>query len=118
MAGDTANVLEDIELIIDPDPFFTSYHIYSMNKKARSKNPLNSKAPFKWVLMDRIASTAPKSLTSDTKYSNYLLIFHSYYKMKKCDGMEKISTGEVMDNLDWNISSLSINSSVKTFSIL
>ena len=69
-------------------------------KKARSKNPLNPKAPFKWVLMDRIASTAPKSLTSDTKYSNYLLIFHSYYKMKKCDGMEKISTGEVMDKMD------------------
>ena len=37
MAGDTANVLKDIEIRIYPDPFCTSCHIYSMNKKARSK---------------------------------------------------------------------------------
>ena len=31
--GDTANVWEDVELRIDPDPFFTSCKIYSVNKK-------------------------------------------------------------------------------------
>ena len=45
--GDTANVWEDIELRIDPDPFCTSCKIYSMNKKARSKIPLKPKSPFK-----------------------------------------------------------------------
>ena len=74
LAGDTANVWEDIGLRIDPDPFCTSCQIYSMNKKARSKIPLKPKAPFKWVFTDIIPSTAPKSLTSDTKIYNYLLI--------------------------------------------
>ena len=46
-----------------------------MNKKARSKIPLKPKAPFKWVFMDIIPSTAPKILTSDTTFYNYLLIF-------------------------------------------
>ena len=58
------------EPIIDPDPFFTSCHIYSMNKKARSKNPLNPKAYFKWVFIDIILATAPIFLTSDTTLSN------------------------------------------------
>ena len=49
IAGDTANVWEDAELKKDPDPFFTSCKISSMNKKARSKLPLKPKAPFKWV---------------------------------------------------------------------
>ena len=66
LAGNTANVWEEVELIIDPDPFCTSCKISSMNRKARSKVPLNPKAPFKWVFMDIIPSTAPKSLTSDT----------------------------------------------------
>ena len=51
IAGDTANVWEDVELRIDTDPFCTSCKISSMNKKARSKIPLNPKAPFKWVFM-------------------------------------------------------------------
>ena len=68
IAGDTANVWEDVELIIDPDPFCTLCQISSMNKKARSKVPLKPKAPFKWVFMDIIPSTAPKSLTSDTTF--------------------------------------------------
>ena len=72
LAGDTDNVWEDVELIIDPDPFFTSCKISSMKKKARSKIPLKPKAPFKWVFMDIIPSTAPKILTSDTTFSNYL----------------------------------------------
>ena len=71
-----------------------------MNKKARSKILLNPKAPFKWVFMDIIPSTAPKSLTSDTTFSNYLLIFDAYFKIPKLYGMEKITTEEVMDKLD------------------
>ena len=74
LSGDTANVWEDVELRIDPDPFCKSCQIYSMNKKARSKIPLNPKATFKWVFMDIILSTSPKSLTNDTTFSNYFLI--------------------------------------------
>ena len=100
LAGYTANVWEGIELIIDTDPFVTSCQISSMNKKARSKIPLKLKAPFKWVFMDIIPSTAPNFLTSDTTFSNYLLIVDSYSKIPKLYGMEKITTEEVMDNLD------------------
>ena len=50
IVGDTTNDWEDVEIIIDPDPFCTSCKISSMNKKARSKLPLKLKAPFKWVL--------------------------------------------------------------------
>ena len=49
--------------------------------------------------MDTILSTAPKSLTSDTNFSNYILIFDVYSKIKKRYGIEKITTEEVMDNL-------------------
>ena len=71
-----------------------------MKKKARSKIPLKPKAPFKWFFIDIIPSTAPKSLTSDTTFSNYLLIVDAYYKIPKLYGMEKITTEEVMDKLD------------------
>ena len=71
-----------------------------MNKKARYKIPLNPKAPFKWVFMDIVPSTAPKSLTSDTTLSNYLLIVDAYSNIPKLYGMEKIITEEVMDKLD------------------
>ena len=91
IAGDTANFWEDVELRIDPDNFFTSCKISYMNKKARSKIPLKPKAPFKWVFMDIIPSTAPKSLTNDTNFSNYLLIFYAYSKIPKLYGMENIS---------------------------
>ena len=47
LAGDTANVWEDVELRIDTDPFCTSCQISSMNKNARAKIPLKPKAPFK-----------------------------------------------------------------------
>ena len=50
LAGDNANVWEDVELRIDSDPFCTSCQISSMNKKAMSKIPLRPEAPFKWVL--------------------------------------------------------------------
>ena len=100
LAGDTANVWEYIELIIETDPFGTSCQISSMNKKARSKIPLNPKAPFKWIFMDIIPSTSPKILTSDTTFSDYLLIFNAYSKTPKIYGPEKITTEEVMDKLD------------------
>ena len=100
VSGDTANVREDIELRIDTDPFLTSCQIYSMNKKARSKITLKPKAPFKWVFMDIIPPTAPKSLTSDTTFYNYLLIVDAYSKIPKLYGMEKITTKEVMEKLD------------------
>ena len=71
-----------------------------MNKKAGSKIPLKPKAPFKWVFMDIIPSTAPKSLNSDTTFSNYLLIFDAYSNIPKLYGMENITTEEVMEKLD------------------
>ena len=100
LAGDTTNVWEDAELRIYPEPFCTSCQISSMNKKARSKIPPKPKAPFKWVFMNIIPSTAPKSLTSDTTFSNYLLIVDAYSKISKLYGMDKITTEEVMDKLD------------------
>ena len=100
LAGDTANVSEDVELRIDPDPFCTSCQIYSKNKNARSKIPLKPKAPFKWVFMNIVPSTAPKSLTIEKTFSNYLLIVDVYSKIPKIYGMEKIITEEVMDKLD------------------
>ena len=83
IAGDTANVWEDAELRIDPDPFCTSCKISSMNKKARSKLPLKPKAPFKLVSMDIIPYTAPKSPTNDTNFKNYLLIVDAYSNIPK-----------------------------------
>ena len=70
LARDTANVWECVALRIDPDPFCTSCQISSMNKNARSKIPLKPKAPFKWVFMDIVPSTAPKSLSSERTFSN------------------------------------------------
>ena len=95
MDGATADVWEDIELIIDPDPFCTLCQISSMNKKAVSKIPLKPKSPFKWVFMYIIPSKSPKRLTSDTTFSNYVLTVDAYYKTPKLNGMEKITTEEV-----------------------
>ena len=50
--------------------------------------------------MDIVPSAAPKSLTSDTTFSNYLLIVDAYSKIPKLYGMKKITTEEVMDKLD------------------
>ena len=50
--------------------------------------------------MDTITSIAPKSLTSDTMFSNHLLIVDAYSKIPKLYSMEKITTEEVMDKLD------------------
>ena len=74
MDGDTKIYLQDIELRIDPNPFCASRQISSMNKKARSQNTLKPKAPFKWAFMGSIPATSPKSLTSETTFSNYILI--------------------------------------------
>ena len=71
-----------------------------MNEKAMSKNQINPKGPFKRVFMDIIPSASPKSLTSDTTFSNYLLIVDAYSEILKRYGMEKITTEEVMDKLD------------------
>ena len=46
-------------------------------KKARSKNSLNPEETFKWVFMDILLAIAPNILTSDTTFSNYLLIVDS-----------------------------------------
>ena len=70
-----------------------------MNKKARSNIPLKPKAPFKWVFMDIIPSTSPKSLTNDTTFSNYLLLVDAYSKTPKLYVMDNITTEEVMDKL-------------------
>ena len=69
-------------------------------KKFRSKNPLKPKTPFKWVFVDIIQSASPKRLTSNTTFSNYLLIFDAYSKIPTLYGTEKITTEEVMDKLD------------------
>ena len=50
--------------------------------------------------MDIIPSTSPKRLTSDTTFSNYLLIVDAYSESPKPYGMEKITIEEVMDKLD------------------
>ena len=83
---------KDIDPRIDPDTFCTSFQISSMNKKARSEIPLKPKAPFKWVFMEIIPSTAHKSLTSDTTFYNYLLIVDAYSKIPNLYGMDKITT--------------------------
>ena len=59
MAGYIKMFWKDIELIMDPKPFCTSCQIYSMNKKARFKTPLNPKSTFKWVFIDMIPATYP-----------------------------------------------------------
>ena len=100
LAREADNVREDIDIKIYRDPFCTSCQISSMNKKARSKIPLNPKAPFRWVFMDTVTSTATKILTSDTNFSNYILIVDAYSKISKLCGMEKITTEEVIDKLD------------------
>ena len=99
LAGDTDNVWEDIQLIPDTDPFCTSCQISSINKKARPKILLTPKAPFKWVFKDIVLSTAPKSSTNDTTFSNYILIVDAYSKITKKIGMEKVTTEEVTENL-------------------
>ena len=51
-----------------------------------------------------ITSTAPKRLTSDTNFSDYILIVDAHSKIPKLYGMEKIYTEKVMDKLDMLLS--------------
>ena len=60
---------------------------------------MKPKAPFKWVFMDIIPETPPKRLTSETTFSNDLLIVDAYSKTPKLYVTE-IVTDEVMDKLD------------------
>ena len=69
-------------------------------QKTRSKIPLKPKAPLKLVFMEIIPSTAPKRLTCDTKFPNYLLIVDAYSIIPKLYSMDKITTEEVMYKLD------------------
>ena len=50
--------------------------------------------------MDIIPLTAPSFLTSDTTFSNYLLIVDAYSKIPKLYSTEKTTTEVVMDKLD------------------
>ena len=50
--------------------------------------------------MDIVPSTAPKRLTSDTTFYNYLFIVDAYFNIPKLYGMEKITIEEIMDKLD------------------
>ena len=71
-----------------------------MNKKDRSKISLNPKAPLKWGFMDIIPGTSSERLTSETNFSNYLLIVDAYSKITELYVIEIITTEEVMDKLD------------------
>ena len=51
-------------------------------------------------LMDIIPATSPKRLTSETNYSNYILIVDAYSKIPKLYGTGIITTEEVMDKFD------------------
>ena len=50
-----------------------------------------SKGTFQVGSMDRIPSTALKSLISDTTFSNYLLFVDAYSKIPKLYGTKKIT---------------------------
>ena len=69
-------------------------------QKASPQNQLNPKANFKWVLKDIIPPTAPKCLTIETNFSDYILIGDTYSKIPKLYGTVKKSTEEVMYKLD------------------
>ena len=73
LAGDTANIWQDIELRVYPDPFCTSCQISTINKKPRSKSLSNPKTPFKWLFMGIIPSISPKSFIKDTTFDKLLL---------------------------------------------
>ena len=84
LAGDTANVCEDIELKIDPDTFCASCQISSMNKRAGSKIPLKPKSLFKWVFMDIVPSTAsqipPSKLVNFPKSGlEHIQLFYNFF---------------------------------------
>ena len=87
LADHPISVWKDIELKVDPEPFCTSCQIPTINKKPRSKIPLQPKTPFKWVLMDISPATSPRSFTKDTTFANYILIVDAYPKLPRLYGM-------------------------------
>ena len=100
MDGYIKNVRQDIDLRLDPVPFYTPFQIFTINRKYRSKTPMKSKKYFSWVFMDIILAISTKSLTKDITFSNHLLIVDAYYKIPKFYKMKNITTEEVMDKLD------------------
>ena len=74
--------------------------------------------------MDLIPAIAPKSLASDTTFSNCLFIVDAYSKLPNLYGMDKITIEEVINTLDmlqsrfgtiykfgcWNLESISTDS--------
>ena len=69
-----------------------------MNKKARSKIPIKPEAPLEWVFMDIVPSTSTKRLTSDTTFSNCLLIVDAYSKIQYIYIMEKSQQKKLWTN--------------------
>ena len=61
---------------------------------------LKPKAPFKWVFIIIILSTSPKPLTSENTFYKSILTVYAYSKTPKLYGMVKITTEEVMYDLD------------------
>ena len=100
MAGGTANFWKDIELRVYPNPFCISCQISSMSKKARSKNPVKPKAPFKRVSVDIITATAPTTFTIETSFSHYLFIVDTSSKISKLYVINRITPKQVMDKFD------------------
>ena len=87
MSGDTANVWKDINIRVYPDLLWKSCQISTINKNHRSKTPLKTKTPFKWVFMDIIPAISSKSLTKDTSFDNYPSIVDDYSNILKLYGM-------------------------------
>ena len=50
--------------------------------------------------MDIVPSTSPKKFTNNITFSKYILVVDAYSKTPKLYVIEKITTEEVMDNLD------------------
>ena len=92
MAGDTVNFWRDVELRIDKDPFLHIMSNFFNEQKGRVLESTKANGPFKCGFMDIIPATAPESLTSETTFSNYLLIVDAYSKIPKLYGMYKITT--------------------------
>ena len=97
--GGNANVWQDIELRVYPEPLCTSCQISTTTKGSWSKIPLKPNTHFKWVCMNIIPATSCKSVTKYTNYVHDLLFEDSYSKIEKLYGMENITTEEVMDKL-------------------
>ena len=59
MAEDTPNSCQDIELKIDPDPFFTSCQISSINEKKWAPKLIETKATFQMGFYGYFSATSP-----------------------------------------------------------